>query len=208
MKDTPKKGRKARDYYASDSSPPRVKTPQSAKRPRCFGHSPHPVTPKRNLNIQRKDITKLQFDEIDSEDDRFLHLILSYGYSEILQVHSILQRIPKNFTNRLKYFSEISKFVTNFNGVSEDTIKKIAACLDRQHIPLCNVDDVLWLASRERKTPYMFFLAPVTDVCIDNGCGEKLYGSDKEVTTVTLFDMSGPVPGLKCVLFCKACGSR
>ena len=208
MNGTPTKGKKARGLDPNDLSPTRKSTPPSVKRPRYFGHSPNPATPKRNLKVPKNDIAKLPFEELDSEGDKLLHLIVSYGYREILQLNSILQKIPKNFTNRLKYFCAISKFVTNLSDVSEERMKKIASSLERQCIPTCNVDDILWQASNELKTPYMVFLSPSTDVCLETGCHEKLYGSEKEITTITLFTMDGPVPGVKCVLYCKACGSR
>lgn len=184
-------------------------TPPRPKRQRYFGHSPNqPLSPKVDLKLPRSEISKLSLEDLDSEEDRLLQLIVCLGVNVVLQLYSVLQSIPKNFTNRLKYFVRISTFISGVQDISEERLHKIGVVLDTVNIPVCNVEDILWKASTALKTPLVTFLSPNVDECIDEGCDGKLYGAEKEVTSITLYTMAGPVPGIKCILYCKQCGAR
>ena len=184
-------------------------TPPRKKKARYFGHVPSPqITIKKDLQVQREDIARFHLQDLDTADDRLLQLVVRLGYSQVMKVASVLNIIPKNFPNRLKYFVNIVRVIKGLDHLSVSELNQIAVVLDNMNIPRCDIQDVLWEASYVLKIPVVTFLSPITDECIVDGCNGKLYGAEKEVTSFTLFTMDGPVPGLKCVLSCKECGSR
>ena len=184
-------------------------TPPRKKRARYFGHNPNVNdNVKTDLKSQREDISKCSVHDLNCEPDKLLFLVNSIGVSAVVKMYSVLKAIPTNFPNRLKYFCNISQYIRGVEMMSESAITQLGVVLDKMDLPQCNIEDEQWIASEKLKTPLMLFLTPKLDNCLVNGCIGKLYGSEKEVTYITLFTMNGSQPGVKSVLTCKECGAR
>ncbi|XP_053394211.1 uncharacterized protein LOC123566027 [Mercenaria mercenaria] len=144
----------------------------------------------------------------DNEDAIAAKCIAKYGLELYLCASNAVKHVPIMFKDRMKYISNIIREVNGQMKDSEiiDLINAVNCIKSDMSVGGENFKNVLWRTSFKHKEPYLNFLVPQVSQCLVNECGGNLYPA--YISNVTLYKLTGPEPGLKCILRCRSCSSR
>ena len=134
------------------------------------------------------------------------------GLEKTIIIFQSLCHVPVGFPLRLNYVSNIL-MAAELGNLFDDlqyALEHIDRSCNKQSLYLNAPisEEILWKASRMFQMTHMDFLMPKADSFLEEGCRDKLYGSQKDTIQVTVFSMNGPLPYLKATLKCRSCGSR
>ena len=185
-------------------TPERFRSPSSSSK----SDNNHP----NKLEKLTKPILECHLSDFTSVKGIELYLITKCGLEKTMMVFQSLCHVPEGFPLRLNYVSNIL-VAAELDSLFDDlqlALQHIDKFCYKQSVYL-NVPvskEILWKASILFKITHMGFLMPKAETCLEDGCGGKLYGSQKDSIQVTVFTMNGPMPYLKVTLKCRSCGSR
>lgn len=158
----------------------------------------------------KESITKCKIGQLLSVAGIETYLTSQCGLNKAMLIFQSLYHVPVGFPQRIEYVTNI--LVTG--GLKEhfvdlkDALQHIDNICNSQSYSAPISEELLWKTSLMVQKTHMGFLMPKVEMCLEEGCRGKLYGSKKDTIQVTVFTLNGPVPFLKATLSCRKCRSR
>ncbi|XP_062593428.1 uncharacterized protein LOC134254917 [Saccostrea cucullata] len=119
-----------------------------------------------------------------------------------------INHVPENFLDRNTLIMNICKASPEFNTLTPETVMQFIPVFQRCHSLMKfykdneqDISTILWQASWHHKEPFLAFINPPVTECLQ--CEETLYPTAR--VPITLYHLTGPIPGQRGVLKCKSC---
>lgn len=159
----------------------------------------------QNFRTSVKDANILTSDMC--EEDILLVVSATFGHSFLNLLGKLLNHIPPHFPGFMEKIKTILRANSSASESDERYLEKVIKAVQKcENFLKTQTEDhfrnSLWTASNETGQPFLKVQIPQIDKC--SLCGSlELYPCHE--TFVTFYTLSGPFPGMKCMLRCKEC---
>lgn len=141
------------------------------------------------------------------EEDILLVVSATFGHSFLNLLGKLLNHIPPHFPGFIGKIKTILKANSSASESDESYLEMVIRAVQKcGNFLKTQTEDFfqnsLWTASNETGQPFLNVQMPQIDKC--SVCGSlELYPCQE--TFVTFYTLTGPFPGMKCMLRCKEC---
>lgn len=151
---------------------------------------------------------KLHILPLENEEDTASVLTMCLSVTQMATLCAIINHVPENFPDRNVIIRNICQASPLFASTKPESVLHFLWILQccpnlttfHKDNPV-DISSLLWQASWLHKEPYLAFINPPVTECVQ--CEETLYSFAR--VAVTLYNLSGPIPGQRGVLKCKSC---
>ena len=147
-------------------------------------------------------------DDFSRNSTNEFFLVATMGLAGIQWLNIARKTIPRHHPQRFQLITDMVNHSIE-KSVTTKQCEIYINILEQTSLGMESDTDMLNHYSMSTGQPTRFLIPPVT-TCINNCC--SLFGEEKSLVQhhfpvkVTLFDLSGPIPGTKQSLKCKSCG--
>lgn len=158
--------------------------------------------------LRRKICEQIHLLPLNSNEDTIRVLSLYFTPPQLAILSSAINHVPANFLNSTMLILNICMASPFFKDIPPATLNHVIPVLKNceNYIQFWrenpqDISGILWQASKDWKEPYLKFVNPPVQQCVE--CGETLYPYSR--ICVTFYSLGGPIPGQRGISKCKKC---